>query len=176
MFELHLAIKTGKVAHPLSAYFWNVSDNGFWVNDSVPNNNTVLASGSNLTWIRGNIQTALCLSVLKFKKQTNQQQKRGRQLYKDQLHNGLISYLSPSITRLVFQCFLRPFESLSSRLALIFTLETNRYYHQYIDIPCGWWKFQKPYYPWGTLFTSVSHSSFGIKSKLLRVAYNKTAM
>ena len=135
--------------------------------------NTVLASGSNLTWIHGNIQTAVYLSVLKFKKQTNQQQKRGRQLYKDQLHNGLISYLSASITKLIF---LRPFESLSSRLALLFTLETSRYNHQNIDIPSGWWKCQKPYYPWGTLFTSVSHSSFGIKSKLLSMAYNRTAM
>lgn len=96
-------------------------------------NNTVLASGIQFNLNLWNIQTALYLSVLKFKKQTNQQQKRGRQLYKDQLHNGLISYLSPSITRLIFQCFPRPFESLSSRLALLFTLETSRYNHQYID-------------------------------------------
>lgn len=145
-------IKARKVAHLLNVYFWNVSDNGFRVNDSVSNNNTVLASESNLIWILGNIQTVLYLSVLKLKKQTNQQQKRGRKLHKAQLHGGLISYLSPFITRLIFQCFLRPSESLSSRFVPLFTLETGR--RNYICRHPLWLvKISEAVLPQGTLFT-----------------------
>lgn len=145
-------IKTGKMAHLLYVYFWNASDNGFRVSDSVPNNNTVLAGESNLIWIRGNIQTVLYLSVLKFKKQTNQQQKRGRQLYKAYLQSGLISYLSPSITRFVFHCFLRSFESLSSRLSPPSPLETCRLNYTYRH-PLWLVKIPETMLLWGLLFS-----------------------
>lgn len=75
MFLFHLANKTRKCG--TSVYFWNVSDNGFRVNDSVPNNNIVLAGESNLIWIRGNIQTVLYLSVLTFKKHSNSRREAG---------------------------------------------------------------------------------------------------
>lgn len=161
---------TGKVAHLLNDYFWNISDNGFRVNDSVPNNNTVLASESNLIWIRRNSQTVLYLSVLKFKKQTNQLQKRGRQPYKTQLHSGLISDLSPSISRVSFQCFLRPCESLSSRPPPRFTLETSRY-----NCPCrrSLWlmKISQVVLHLGHIFYPQHiPTSFGIKFNLLNIA------
>ena len=112
------------MAHSLSVYFWNVSDNGFRVNDSVPNNNTVLTGEFNLIWIHGNSETVLYLSGLKFRKQTSQPETRGRQLYEAEPQSGLISYLSPSITRFIPQCFLRPFES--SRLTPTSALASRR--------------------------------------------------
>ena len=153
-------IKTGKVAPLLKVYFWNASGNGFRVNDSVPNNNTVLASESNLIWILGTIQAVLYLSVLKFKKQTNQQQKRGRQLYKAQLHGGLTSYLClPSSPDSSFSASL---DHLSLFLLGLYHCLLLKQAHvtTYADIPCGRWKFQKPYYPGAHSSPSVSSYQF----------------
>lgn len=117
-------IKTGKVAHLLNVYFWNGSDNGFRVNDSVSNNNTVLASGFNLIWIHGNTQFQTCQYWNLESKQTSQKREEDSYTKLSSRAASFHTCVLPPPDRLVFQCFRRPSESPPSRLTPLSTLQT----------------------------------------------------